>query len=317
MIKTTLCLIVLACFTFFSCKNEEEKVYLFSYFMGNGEDGLHLAYSYDGLKWDSLFFGKSLLQPMVGKDSLMRDPSITRGRDGTFHMVWTSGWWDRGFGYASSKDLINWSQQQYIPVMETDTATRNTWAPEIFYDQPDDLFYIIWASTVTGKFPDIETSANESGLNHRLYYVTTRDFKDFTPAAIYFDPGFSVIDGAIVKKGSKYWFVIKNEMSVPCEKNLRVTFSENLKSGFSIDVSKNISGEKWAEGPAPIVIGDYVYVYFDKYRDHIYGAIRSADGMKWEDVSDLVDFPKGTRHGTAFEVPVSLLDNLLKLEKRK
>ena len=25
--------------------------YLFSYFKGNGEDGLHLAYSNDGLKW--------------------------------------------------------------------------------------------------------------------------------------------------------------------------------------------------------------------------------------------------------------------------
>ena len=27
---------------------------LFSYFTGNGEDGLHLAYSHDGLTWETL-----------------------------------------------------------------------------------------------------------------------------------------------------------------------------------------------------------------------------------------------------------------------
>ena len=30
-----------------------QEMYLFSYFNGNG-DGLHLAYSYDGLKWANL-----------------------------------------------------------------------------------------------------------------------------------------------------------------------------------------------------------------------------------------------------------------------
>lgn len=273
MNKTFMLLFIAGC-TLFGCNKTDEKAYLFTYFMGNGENGLHLAYSIDGLKWDSLFGGESVLKPMIGKDRLMRDPSVARHKDGTFHMVWTTGWWDKGIGYASSKDLINWSEQQYIPVMEGDTTTRNTWAPEIYFDEADDLFYIIWASTVPGKFPEIDTTPNETGLNHRQYYVTTRDFKEFSPTAMFFDPGFSVIDGAIVKKDSKYWFIIKNEMSVPSEKNLRVTFTDNLKSGFPIDVSENISGDQWAEGPAPLVVGDFVYVYFDKYRDRKYGAIR-------------------------------------------
>ncbi|MCB5252020.1 MAG: glycoside hydrolase family 28 protein, partial [Candidatus Cloacimonetes bacterium] len=51
------------------------NVFLFSYFTGNGEDGLHLAYSLDGLSWKPLNNGESLLTPMVGKDRLMRDPS--------------------------------------------------------------------------------------------------------------------------------------------------------------------------------------------------------------------------------------------------
>ena len=89
-----------------------DNVYLFSYFKGNGEDGLHLAYSHDGLKWQALKNDKSFLTPNIGKDKLMRDPSICQGPDGTYHMVWTSGWWDRIIGYASSKDLVNWSEQK-------------------------------------------------------------------------------------------------------------------------------------------------------------------------------------------------------------
>src|SRR4051812_44028150 len=66
--------------------------FLFTYFTKNGEDGLHLAASVDGYKWDKLNDGKSYLAPKVGKSKLMRDPSVARGPDGTYHMVWTSGW---------------------------------------------------------------------------------------------------------------------------------------------------------------------------------------------------------------------------------
>jgi beta-galactosidase len=293
----------------------DKDVLLFSYFTGNGKDGLHLAYSYDGLSWTAMNQGHSFLSPMVGKDSLMRDPSIARGKDGVFHLVWTSGWWDQHIGYASSTDLVNWSKQRTIPVMYHEPETKNTWAPELFYDESDDLFYIIWASTIPGKFPEIETTEREKGLNHRQYFVTTRDFETFSDTRLFFDPGFSVIDGAIVKKDAKYWFIVKNENSAPAEKNLRVTFTGDLKNGFPIDVSGNISGGQWAEGPAPIQIGDYVYVYFDKYRDKKYGAIRSVDGKVWEDVSDSISFPKGTRHGTAFKIKEKEFDSLFKSMK--
>ena len=94
-----------------TCAEDEkgaDSAYLFSYFRGNGETGLHLAYSNDGLKWTALKDGQSFLKPQVG-GKLMRDPSIAQGPDGTFHMVWTTGWWDKGIGIAHSKDLILWS----------------------------------------------------------------------------------------------------------------------------------------------------------------------------------------------------------------
>ena len=49
----------------------KNEVYLFSYFVGNGEDGLHLAFSIDGLNWEALKSNSSFLTPKVGIDKLM------------------------------------------------------------------------------------------------------------------------------------------------------------------------------------------------------------------------------------------------------
>ena len=82
--------------------------------------------------------------------------------------------------------------------------------------------------------------------------------------------------------------------------------------GFPTEVSAPITGDYWAEGPAPLKVGDYLYVYFDKYRDGRYGAVRSKDGITWEDVSEQVFFPTGIRHGTAFTVNKRVLEALMK-----
>src|SRR3954469_20308214 len=116
----------------------QDSVYMFSYFKNNGEDGLHLAYSSDGFNWKALFNDSSVLKPTISKDKLMRDPCIIRGKDGKFHMVWTVSWNDKGIGYASSPDLLRWTSQQFLPVMQYEPGTRNTWAPEITYDDKND-----------------------------------------------------------------------------------------------------------------------------------------------------------------------------------
>jgi hypothetical protein len=53
---------------------------------------------------DALKSDQSFLQPVLSKDSLMRDPCIIKGADGLFHMVWTVSWNQRGIGYANSND---------------------------------------------------------------------------------------------------------------------------------------------------------------------------------------------------------------------
>lgn len=295
-------------------KSYSKSPYLFSYFTGNGEGGLHLAYSYDGLKWESLKGGDSFLKPEVGTDKLMRDPSVCVGPDGLFHMVWTSSWTDRIIGHASSPDLINWSKQQSIPVMMHEPEAKNSWAPEIFYNEQDSLFYIFWATTIPDRHSPIQYSEREKDLNHRQYYVTTKDFISFSATRMFFNPDFSVIDGAVLKWKDEFILFVKNENPNPAEKNIRYTRSRTMGENFPTQVSAPITGKYWAEGPAPLIVDDYIYVYFDKYRERRYGAVRSRDSRNWEDVSDLVSFPGGVRHGTAFQVSESVLEKLKKVK---
>jgi beta-galactosidase len=285
-----------------SASMAQKEVYLFSYFVDNGQDGLHLAYSTDGLKWTALNDGKSYLAPTVGKDKLMRDPYILQGNDGLFHMVWTSGWWDKYIGYALSKDLINWSEQKTIPVMEHEPTAKNSWAPEMVFDAEKKEYIIFWATTIPGRHTDVADSEREKGLNHRMYCTRTRDFKTFSPTELFFNPDFSTIDATILPKNKKYYMILKNENPNPPQKNLRVTVSDHAAGPYPVQVSEPITGKYWAEGPTPLQVGEYVYVYFDKYTEHKYGAVRSKDMVKWEDVSDQVSFPNGVRHGTAFKV---------------
>ncbi len=304
----------LLCIALTSCSTKE--VYLFSYFTGEG-DGLRLAYSNDGLTWTPLGNGV-FLKPEIGKDKLMRDPSICKGKDGVFHMVWTSGWHDKIIGYSSTKDFNTWTKQKEIPVMIHESETKNSWAPELFYDEPSETFYIFWASTIPSRHSYVPASESEEGWNHRIYYTTTKDFESFSPTAMFFNPDFSVIDAAIIKdeKSKDYIMVLKNENSAPAEKNIRITRTKNIKNGFPTEVSEPITGDYWAEGPAPLFIDGVLYVYFDRYTQGKYGAVCSSDnGNTWEDISDLVSFPAHTRHGTIIPVEPSVVDNIIKTIK--
>jgi hypothetical protein len=288
-------------------------VYLFSYFMSNGEDGLHLAYSSDGLVWQPLNNGRSLLKPSVGKDKLMRDPHITLGRDGLFHMVWTSSWTDPVIGHATSKDLIHWSEQQAIAPMTNEPTARNVWAPETFYDASAKQYLLFWATTIPGRFPETDTSG-DNGLNHRIYLTTTKDFKTFTPTRLFYDQGFSVIDATMVKDGTRYIMFFKDETRHPVvQKNLHYAVSARATGPYG-PASAPMTGQYWAEGPSAIKIGNRWIVYFDKYREHRYGAVASSDLKQWEDISAQVQFPQGVRHGTVLRVSQPVLAKLLEMK---
>lgn len=282
--------------------------YLFSYFIGNGEDGLHLAWSADGYRWEALNGGRSFLKPEVGESKLMRDPCLLLGPEGTFHMVWTTAWNGKTIGYASSADLLTWSPQQAIPVMDHEPAVLNCWAPEIFWDAQKRRFLIFWASTVTNKF--LETAGQaENRYNHRMYCTTTTDFKTFAPTRLFYDPGFNVIDATLLPANGRFHLIIKDETVKPPRKHLRLAGADSPEGPF--EPLKPPFTRSWVEGPTALKVGDFYLVYFDAYRDHRYEAVRSRDLETWEDISSQIAFPKGARHGTALAVPGRVIENLL------
>jgi hypothetical protein len=288
----------------------QDSAYIFAYFKDNGQDGLHLAYSRDGYTWKNIHNGESVLTPTAGDDKLMRDPCIIRGADGRFHMVWTVSWKEKGIGYAASPDLLHWSEQKDIPVMAQEPDALNCWAPEITYDRHHQEYMIYWATTIPGRFAAGEASGDDK-YNHRLYYVTTKDFQQFTPAKLLYDPGFNVIDASIVPDKNRYIMFLKDETKTPPQKNIRIAVSSKLTGGYG-KPSSPITGKYWAEGPTALRKGNKWIVYFDKYMQHSYGAVESTDLKSWKDVSDKISLPAGIRHGTVLTVTAAELAQLIR-----
>jgi Glycosyl hydrolases family 43 len=279
-----------------------EQVYLFTSFREDSPQGLRFLYSFDGYHWTNIP-GRFLI-PNVGPSKLLRDPSLSRGPDGTFHLVWTIGWHgDQGFGYASSKDLVHWSGQQSIPVMTNEPTTVNVWAPELFYDDHKKQFIMVWASTIPGRYPD-KLEAHDN--NHRLYFTTTRDFKTFTPSRLFFEPGFSVIDGFILKDSDRYVLIHKDNARPML--NLRVAFGKSPLGPWH-DVSEPFTG-KFTEGPCALKIGGDWLIYSDAYREKIYRTARTRDFKTFTDITSETSFPEGHKHGTALRVPREIMEGL-------
>lgn len=285
-----------------SCSKD---AYIFTSFREPANEGLRLLYSYDAKNWTD--FNKIFLQPKVGAQKIMRDPSIVQGPDGMFHLVWTCSWkGDNGFGYASSKDLKSWSEQKFIPVMEKEPTTVNVWAPEIFYDDDEKQFVIIWASTIPFRFAKgIEDEDN----NHRMYSITTKDFKEFSEPKLFLEPGFSVIDAVIVKRAIKDYVLVLKDNTRP-NRNLKVAYSGSALGPYS-NISETFS-PKLTEGPTVIEKDGKYLIYYDAYGDKKYTTLSTVDFKNFEDISSSTTIPEGHKHGTVIKVKKKIVEGLKK-----
>jgi len=286
-----------------------EQAYLFTSFRDNG-DGLHLAYSSDGLRWTDL--DEVFLVPEVGS-KLMRDPHLLRGPDGVFHLVWTTGWNDNGIGYARSKDLVNWSQQKYIPVMGKVEGTKNCWAPETFYDAKRDEYMITWSSDVAGRFAE---TVSQDRMNNRTYFVTTKDFETFSEPKVLLEPGFDHIDATIMEVGGKFVLTFKEgDMQAKGKWGpIWQATADDPRGPYTVNPVPRLTQR--AEGPTMARVGEDVVLYYDFYSDGRYGAMRKSGDGGWADISDQIRPVRGQRHGTVLAVDAAIVD-ALKARKAK
>ena len=295
-------LLGLAAMLLMACSSRK-SVYLFTSFHEPANEGLRLLYSYDAYHWTDL--NHIFLKPEAGEAKIMRDPSVCQGPDGIYRMVWTTGWKDdKGIGYASSPDLVHWSAQQHLDVMADEPTAVNAWAPELFYDNAASQFIIVWASTVPHRFARGEEDENN---NHRLYYTTTKDFITFNPAKLFLDPGFSVIDPEIVKRGKNSYVLVMKDNTRP-NRNILVAFSNNPLGPYT-NFSKRFT-EMYSEGPTTTKAGNDWLIYYDSYRLKKYGAVKTKDFKTFTNITHSVQVPEGHKHGTIFKVTKKTLARL-------
>ena len=301
------------------------QVYIFPYFTHNGETGLYLAASTDGLTFANLNDAKPVLEsPPWPHANLIRDPSILQRGD-TFHLVWTTGWQSPTIGYATSTDLIHWSQPRQIELWPKPSLVKNTWAPELFFDEAAGEFLILWSSTTLEELNDADNSEDPHGYDHRIYASRTADFVTFTPPALFYapDPEHGVIDAFIATDDrntpdpadDRFVMVLKNEMDpLAGGKNLRLVFSDRL-ADFPTTLGPPIAGagttivDRMVEGPTLLKADGQWRLYFDAPGAALpYGLATSTDLIHWTDRSAEIHMPiDAPRHGTIFRVPATMM----------
>lgn len=286
-----------------SCQAAHRSYYMYTSFHEPAVDGLRYLYSKDGLHWDSI--PGVWLKPEVGEQKVLRDPSIAMGTDGVFRLVWTSSWkGDLGFGYASSRDLKHWSEQKFIPVMKNEPTAVNTWAPEVFYDDEKKDFVVVWASCIPGRFPK---GLEDEDNNHRLYYITTKDFVNISDTKLFYDPGFSAIDATIVKRKKNDYVLVLKDNTRP-NRNLKVAFATSATGPYSKASETFTHG--YVEGPTVVKLKDEYYIYYDAYQMKVFGASKTKDFVHFEDASSDIYIPPFHKHGTIFKAPASVVKGL-------
>ncbi len=314
---------------------DKDEVLLLSFFRDNGQLGTYLAWSNDGVHFEPLNGDKSVFAPAPWPgQNLTRDPSIVY-HDGVFHAVWTSNWNGTCFGYATSKDLVSWSEpikvEPFSAAMLSEQRPRNVWAPEIHWDPIQKDFLIIWSTTTETESRDRDGTSNDGrdgSLDHRIYCTRTADGKTFSEAKIFFDPGYSCIDGQMVfddqgnadPSEGQWILVFKHEKEVPLGgKNLRLAFAPGDLSAPWSDPTVPIAGpgsnirpKEMAEGPTLLRWKKQWWLYWDAFANGHYSLTVSDDLKTWTDRTAELKLPPHPRHGTVFVAPKSAMGWLTK-----
>jgi hypothetical protein len=211
-----------------------------------------------------------------------RDAAIAAGPGDAIHLVWAAG--GRGLGISTSSDLIHWSAPRHFDAM----ASQNAIAvehPSVFWDSDKREYVVLWASTLRDNF--FQSYQDDVEDNPRLWYATTRDFENFGPAKLLFDPNYSVGDAALLRDGSR--FVLLHQDSRRSVQQLRVSYGASADGPWS--AAADSFPETLARRPYAFRRDAGWLIYYDCAAG--LGALETRDFTAFYDVTTSLHAPSG------------------------
>lgn len=286
---------------FFGVKRDHTGGWLFAASKEDGKDGVYFAISKDGYRWKLINDGRPMVKQSQ-RGELMRDPFVQRAPDGSFRMVWT---WSTGapavIGYSTSNNLLFWAEQRQLPVVAAIPAARNAWAPAMYYEPDKKDWLILWSSTVL-----VDGKAGGT-LDNRIYATATKEFKHFTPARLFFDPGYAVTGATLVPASDRegqYFLLFTDERLAPSANRIAAATSTTIDGPWR-DIGASLA-EAGAEAPAAIPEpGGYLVYYDHDGAPRHYGAVFSSDFQHLTDATSSISLPEGMRHGSLLHLETS------------
>jgi hypothetical protein len=302
--------------------------YVFVYFTGERyQDGEQVYFALskgnNPLQWTQLNGGKPVLRTTVGTKGV-RDPFVVRSPQGDrFYLIGTdqrqhgSGDWDtpqrrgsKNIVVWESTDLVKWDNH-HLSKVAPDTA-GNVWAPEATYDESQGKYIVYWASKIYAA-----NDPNHTGNTYnRMLYATTSDFKTFSAAKTWYDPGHSVIDSTMIKHNGTYYRFTKDERDGgTCGKFITADKSTSVMNTRYTFIADCLGRGSINQGEGPLVFKSNTenkwYQFIDEYGGRGYVPFETTDlnSGKWK-MSPNYALPGQPRHGTVLPVTQVEYDRL-------
>jgi len=303
---------------------EHPAGYLFAYFTSAAEaDGEQVRFALSTgpqpLEWQVLNNGNPVLHSTVGELGV-RDPFLLRaaglpGESARYYLIATdlciakrnpiSAWEDsvkagsRSIVIWESNDLVSWTDPRLVEVAPP--TAGNAWAPEANFDTASGTYLVYWASTL--RSPSIDPIR---GSYHRMLCANTTDFKSFTPARVWIDRGWSVIDSTVVEADGYFYRFSKDELSAdsssPDAKFITTERSHTLDSTHYSLIATGIGKNELVHGEGPIIVRGPApnswFLFIDEFGHRRYTAFTSDSlaSNTWTPIT--ATMPPGASHGS-------------------
>lgn len=272
--------------------------YLMTYFT-KSQSAVYFAYSTDALHWTALNHGNPVVTSTIGTKKI-RDPFTIRGNDGTYHILGTDNWSSKSIVAYDSTDLTNWTGQRLCNI--TPAGGTFAWAPEAMWDSDAGKYRVYFASDASGT--------------HKMYSVTTSDFRTYSAPSMFYDPGTGnyAIDGDIIPYGNSYEMFFKYSDPGPAGLGIQRVEASRLAGPWG-----NRSGpltDYRVEGPAVFKDNSQSkwYMYCDAYSAGTWDLYSSTDPSgNWTQMTSGWNYPSGARHGNVMPITGDELARLLEV----